>query len=133
MPAKIAWFDYIVIAARRIPLGAVVQKSTVRIARQNVTYVQANYLQEFGQILGMRARRDLRAGQVIELAALMRPNIVRFGEVLRVQVQQGRFSLSVNARARAHGALGDVIPVVIERSKKKVMAKIIGKGKVVIQ
>lgn len=82
------------------------------------------------QLMGMRAKRTLRAGEVLTEEMLEPIPLVSKGSRVLLRATYGGVQVATAAVAESDGALGDVIPVVNIASGKTVHAYVIGQGTV---
>lgn len=80
------------------------------------------------QLVGMRAKRTLRAGEVLTAEVLEPIPLVSKGERVSLQATYGGVQVVTTGIAESDGSLGDVIIVINAASGKKVHACVIGEG-----
>ena len=59
--------------------------------------------------------------------------VIHFGGLVTASVSNDSFSVSVPAKAKGSGSVGDIIPVELLNSKKKVMARVVSAKIVEVQ
>ncbi|MEZ5989378.1 MAG: flagellar basal body P-ring formation chaperone FlgA [Planctomycetota bacterium] len=87
------------------------------------------------QCRGRVAARNLTPGTVLFESDLTKPSIIAKGETVTVIAQVGRIRITTQGQAQQAGGLGDRIPVVVEREKRKlsVEGRVVGTGTVVVE
>ena len=124
----IRWKDRVVVAKKNIKQGHLMQASDLRVVEKDVTYLKTSYLQEIKDVVGWTGRRIFQRGQIIDEDLLKKPIVVRYGQPIQLQLNDGALQLSMMGKARGAGAIGDRIPVFIANTRKKVFAEIIDKN-----
>jgi flagellar basal body P-ring formation protein FlgA len=79
---------------------------------------------------GLAARRQLRPGQPLHEADLMKPSIVQRNDTVTIIYEAPGISLTLRGQAQDGGALGDTISVVNSQSKRVVQGVITGPDRV---
>jgi len=82
------------------------------------------------QTLGLSPRRQLRAGEVLRLSDLMRPDLVQRNEAVTLIYEVPGLVLTVRGKAVESGAQGDTIAVVNLQSKRTVQGTVTAPGQV---
>jgi len=83
-------------------------------------------------VIGMAARRPLRAGAAAELRDLSSPILIRRDEMVSVAFEVGGVSLVLQGKAMRDGALGDSLQVLNPQSKRVIEAVVSGPGRAVV-
>lgn len=79
-------------------------------------------------LIGMTARRPLRAGAAALTRDVSAPILVKAGEVITVTFHAEGISLSLQGKALGAGAMGETLNVENTTSKKTIQAVVIGPG-----
>jgi flagella basal body P-ring formation protein FlgA len=79
-------------------------------------------------VVGMAARRTLRAGAAVAGRDVAAPEVVKANEMVTLSFDSGGISLSLQGKAMSGGAVGDTINVQNVTSKKTVQAVVAGPG-----
>ncbi|MCW0181445.1 flagellar basal body P-ring formation chaperone FlgA [Zavarzinia sp.] len=96
------------------------------------TALPANTAESADQLVGMAARKPLRAGRPVSLSEVRRPILVNKGSLLTVRVSMPGIELSTTAKAIEQGAMGEVIRVMNLTSNRVVQAVVSGAGEAVV-
>lgn len=115
---------------RPIERGAVLQASDLTVLRR--PKAQAGGLAEMAATVGMAARRQLRPGQPISIADLMKPTIVQRNDTVTLVYSAPGLTLTLRGQAQDTGALGDTISVINPQTKRVVQGTISGPGRVTV-
>lgn len=126
----VATVDAVVIA-HAIARGEVIKTSDVAIERRAKT--EEPGLSDMALAVGMAARHDLRAGQVLHAADLMKPMIVQRNDAVTIVYQVPGLTLTLRGQAQEAGAFGDRIAVLNPQSKHVVQGVICGRDRVSVQ
>jgi flagella basal body P-ring formation protein FlgA len=81
---------------------------------------------------GQIAARRLESGTIIETDDISPPLVVERGELITLHCVSGAIAIRVPARALADGRDGETVPVEMEGSKRRVLARMNGAGKAVL-
>jgi len=83
-------------------------------------------------VIGLAARRPLRAGAAVLAHDVAAPVIIKAGEVITVMFEAEGISLSLQGKALASGGVGDLLNVENTASKKTIQAMVTGPGLAVV-
>lgn len=131
--ADIRWMDDVVIAKDNLKIGNIVSATDVEIVERDVTYMQVPYARKLEQVKGLVGKKMFRRGHVIDESFLKRPLVVRFGQPVKLQMVQGNLTLTMDAKAKGAGAIGDDIPIFLPETRKSMNATIVDHGLVRVQ
>lgn len=92
----------------------------------------ANAATDPDAMLGMAARRTLRAGATVASHDVSAPLVIKTNDVVTLVFEDGGISLSLLAKALSSGAVGEQINVQNVTSKKTVQAVVIGRGQAIV-
>jgi flagella basal body P-ring formation protein FlgA len=83
-------------------------------------------------LIGMTARRPLRAGAAALARDVSAPILVKAGEVITVTFQADGISLSLQGKALSAGGMGETLNVENTTSKKTIQAVVTGPGQAAV-
>jgi flagellar basal body P-ring formation protein FlgA len=115
---------------RPVERGEILQASDLTVLRR--PKAQAGGLAEMAAAVGMAARRQLRPGQPIAAADLMKPTIVQRNDPVTLVYAAPGLTLTLRGEAQDAGALGDTISVINPQTKRVVQGVISGPGRVTV-
>ncbi len=121
------------VAAQAIPWGALIRSEQVREGAAGRFPFSAAALDSPQQVVGMIARRNIAAGQIIRASALEKPREVNQGDYIRVKVVDGLALISFEAVAGSSGRIGDTVVVHNPSSGRNFRAVVEGQGQVRVQ
>lgn len=83
-------------------------------------------------IIGLAAKRPLRAGTSVSARDVSAPQVIKSGDLITVIYEDGGISLSLQGKAMAAAGLGDTLPVLNTTSKKLIQAVASGPGQALV-
>jgi flagella basal body P-ring formation protein FlgA len=83
-------------------------------------------------VIGLAARRPLRAGAVVTVHDLGAAQVIKSGEAVTVTFAADGVALSLQGKAMGAGAVGEVLNVQNTASKKVIQAVVTGPGQAVV-
>lgn len=120
----------VVVMARDVPAGRVIQDDDVELEARDVT-VAPDAVSDPGAVTGWTSRRSLRTGQVVPQRALLTPVLVQRGQSVGIEASNGGITVNVPGEAMDTGRAGDTVRVRNVGSGKVIRARVIDAGKVV--
>jgi flagellar basal body P-ring formation protein FlgA len=87
---------------------------------------------DMNEVVGRAARHQLRPGQPLHAADLMKPDIVQRNDTVTIVYQVPGLTLTLRGQAQEAGALGDSIGVLNLESKRVVQAVVSAPGRVTV-
>ncbi len=108
------------VVVARMPINdkAVVSANDVEIVRMAFTRLERIGLADTARVIGQRAKRYLRAGNVIEQNDLEALPLVARGQIVTLESVVGAISIVTSAKATESGYLGDVITLRDTRDRR---------------
>jgi flagellar basal body P-ring formation protein FlgA len=122
----------VVTLSRAIDRGAIIREADIVVERRPRAEIGREIVNNREQVIGFAARNNLRPGQPLRSADLMKPEQVQRNETVTLVYEVPGITLTVRGKAIEGGAEGDVISVLNEQSKRTVQGVIVGPGRVVI-
>lgn len=119
------------VLARSLERNEVIKASDILIERRPKAEVGPDGLTR-DRAIGMQARRQLRAGQVIKGADLAKPDLVQRDQGVTLIYETSGIYLTVLGKALEGGTEGDVVNVLNLQSKRTVSGVVVGRGRVAI-
>ncbi len=117
-----------------VPAHDIARGST--IAETDLTYatspndVMTSTVTAMPDIVGMQARRSLRAGETVRLEDVRRPILVTKGSTVTMSFEAPGISLSVTGRAMSEGGMGETVTIQNPSSYRQISAVVTGPGQV---
>jgi flagella basal body P-ring formation protein FlgA len=119
------------VLARDVDRNTLLRSSDFTMERRPKAEV-GNDIVGHDSIVGMQARRPLRAGQPIRTADLTKPDLVKRDQPVTLIYRAGGIYLTVRGKAAEGGTEGDVVNVINLQSKRTVSGVVVGRGEVSI-
>lgn len=116
--------------ARSLAAGEVVQPADLVWAK--VAAAPADAPSDADQVIGLAARRPLRAGAVVSARDISAPQVIKAGDTVTVTYEGDGVVLSLQGKATTAAAQGDTVMVQNTSSKKIIQAMASGPGQAVI-
>src|SRR6185295_2644629 len=117
------------VLARNVERNEILKSSDVVIERRPKTEVGADAATR-NRVVGMQARKQLRAGQALKLADLAKPDLVQRDQTVTLIYEAAGLYLTIRGKAMEAGTEGDVVNVLNLQSKRTVSGVVIGRGQV---
>ncbi len=120
------------VLVRSVERNDVLKASDVVVERRPKAEIGADgALRE--KAIGMQARRSLRAGQMLKIADLAKPDLVQRDQTVTLVYRAPGIYLTIRGKALETGTEGDVVSVMNLQSKRTVTGIVTGRGEVTIQ
>lgn len=113
---------------RPLALDEEITASDLEWVRMSARRVPANALLDADDLVGMVARRALRAGAPLRAYDVARPSAVTRGEIVMVVYESGQLRLTTRARALADAPAGESARFVNLQSNRTIEAVVVGPG-----
>lgn len=120
----------VVAVDRTVEHGELLKDSDLTILRRPKT--EGGGIANIADVVGLAARHQLRPGQPLHAADLMKPEIVQRNDSVTLVYQVPGIVLTLRGQAQEAGALGDSISVLNVESKRVVQAVVTGPGQVAV-
>jgi len=121
----------VVTPARPLARGEPIRDNDIAVERRPKAEV-GDAIRRTEAVIGLAARHDLRAGQFLHPADLMKPELVGRGDPVTLVFESPGVKLTLQAKALESGTQGDMVQVLNPQSKRVVQAMVDGPGRVVI-
>lgn len=116
--------------ARSIATGEIVQPQDLVWGK--AALAPADAPSDAEAVIGLAARRPLRAGAAVGARDVSAPQVVKANETVTLTFESGGVSLALQAKALSGGAVGETISVQNVTSKKTVQAVVVGPGQAAV-
>lgn len=130
VPARIELYADVAVLTRNLGRGDVITPQDVQLRRMNTAQAGFGHIEDIERVVGMELRRPLRSGETVRLSHLLVPEIVRRGDSVILEAQNGGLSVVMEGTALANGKVGDQIQVRNSTSERVVDATVVGPGRV---
>jgi flagella basal body P-ring formation protein FlgA len=113
-----------------IERGAVLKASDLIVQRRPKS--EGSAISNIHAAAGLAARHELRPGQTLRDADLMKPAVIQRNDTVTIVYEALGFKLTLRGQAQDAGALGDTISVLNVESKRVVQGVVSGPGRVTV-
>ena len=110
--------------------GEVLKASDLTLLRRPKT--EHGDISDIATVVGRAARHQLRPGQPLHDADLMKPELVQRNETVTIVYEAPGIVLTLRGQAQESGALGDTVGVLNMQSKRVVQGVVSGPGRVTV-
>lgn len=114
-----------VVATRMVEAGAILAAEDLAVGRVERPASPTALARDPADLIGQRASRRFMAGQPVLLSAVAAPSAIESGARVRVESVAGGVSIAGTGLARSSGAVGDVIRVFVQETRREVHARIV--------
>jgi len=122
------------VATVAVPIArnATLKDADVLMERRPRAEVGRDVITDRDKAVGLAARTALEPGQPLRMASLMKPLVVNRNEQVTLVYQIPGIMLTVQGKATTGGAVGEVVTVLNEQSKRIVQGVVMGPGHVAV-
>jgi flagella basal body P-ring formation protein FlgA len=117
---------------RLISAGAIIGADDLEWQPVHLARLSGNSLTDAEQLVGHMAKRPLKAGQVLRTSDVAVSPIIHKNDLIRVVVQTGAMTLSVQGKAMQDAALGQTIRVINVNSNRQLSGTVVDAGTVAV-
>ncbi len=114
------------VLTKRHSRRSVIRKHDVELINVRERKVGPDTITDAEQLVGMAAKRLIRAGAPIRTSQIQRPLLVTKGGLVTIFLKMANMNLTARGRALEDGSKGDVVRITNSQSKKVVEAKVTG-------
>jgi flagella basal body P-ring formation protein FlgA len=119
------------VLARNVERNEILKSSDVMVERRPKAEVGTDAAAR-DRAVGMQARRQLRAGQAIKTADLVKPDLVNRDQNVILIYEAPGIYLTMRGKALENGTEGDVVNVMNLQSKRTLSGTVTGRGQISI-
>ena len=120
VPVKISVREQVVVAARPLPKGAVLENQDLKLVEADISELRSGYYSDIGQVIGKQLRRNMKIGSEIIMNGVKDPLQVKRGQAINLVAQIGGLRVQMKGKALADGSAGERIRVRNLSSKRVV-------------
>lgn len=114
---------------RNISTGEVIQPEDLVWTTVQAHQAATNAPQDANDLIGLSARRPLRAGQAASTRDLAAPQVIARNDLVEVLYQVGGVELTVTGRAQRNATLGEPVAILNLQSGRTIDAVAVGTGR----
>ena len=117
---------------RLISAGDIIAADDLEWQPVHLTRLSGNSLTDAEQLVGRMAKRPLKAGQILRQSDVAMSPVIHKNDLIRLVVQTGQMTLSVQGKALQDAALGQTVRVVNVNSNRQLSGTVIDAGTVAV-
>lgn len=114
----------VVVARHPIPRVTEIGAADVKVEKRNLASLSSDAITAVEEVIGMRSRREIRAGEPIRRGQVEMAPVVRRGDLVTLKVESKHFLVTARGKVLENGRPGDVIRVENISSRKQVYGKV---------
>ncbi|MDO6564528.1 flagellar basal body P-ring formation chaperone FlgA [Amphritea sp. 1_MG-2023] len=126
--ATVEQWQPVAITSRALSKGTILGDSDVYLKTFDTRRLTSPYFTNPGELIGRELKRSIVANQVISPSQVEKKLLIRKGDVVYIQANKGPMSVRMTGTAQQDGSLGEQIPVINNRSGKKVYGYVKSQG-----
>ncbi|MCX7982214.1 MAG: flagellar basal body P-ring formation chaperone FlgA [Syntrophales bacterium] len=123
----------IVVAARTIKAGQVIQEEDLAVKKRWVSRLDPQIVSSLDEAIGKQASTSLKPGAELKKTVLQTPILVKKGKTVRISLEKGPLFISTLGISEEDGARGALIRVRNLSSNRLVYARVIGEDAVQVE
>jgi flagella basal body P-ring formation protein FlgA len=124
VPVKVSIYDAVVVAARSLSKGMLVQEQDVKLLEKDLAGIRAGYYQDLSQVVGKQVARTVSMGAAITTNMVKPQMQIKRGQQISLIAVSHGLKVQMTGEALADGATGERIRV-RNLSTKKVLEGIV--------
>ncbi len=128
LPARIAVFDDVAIAARPLVRGQIIDVGAVVLQKTDVSRLNQGYFAKLEDLRNLEARRNLPRGAVLTPKSLIPRRLVTAGQKVTLVLDYGGLRVRSSGEALHAASKGQVVRVRNSQSRKIVEGVVTGAG-----
>ncbi|MDX8397122.1 MAG: flagellar basal body P-ring formation chaperone FlgA [Mariprofundaceae bacterium] len=125
VPIQVRWWAKVVTSRQELPSRTLLQPSMLQLKRKDITAHAGAWWTNISDLKGMRSMRPMHKGDAIYSNTVMRPPLIKRGDIVTIIAGNANFSVRSQGQAMKAAGLGESILVQNMRSKKRIQAIVI--------
>jgi len=111
VPVKVSIFEYVVVAARSLSKGMLVQDSDVQLIEKDLAALRSGYYQDPSEVIGKQVTRTITMGAAVTTRMIKPEKQIKRGQLISLIAVSHGLKVQMTGEAMADGAAGDLIRV----------------------
>jgi flagella basal body P-ring formation protein FlgA len=132
VPVRVLDMQTVIVAARNLPAGGLIDESDLGIETRDVTRLQGDYFNDIDQLVGKQLAHPLSAGQVMATRHIRVPNAIKRGQRVTLLANQNGFEVRMSGTAMDDAGVGERIRVKNLTSSRVVEGVVNEDGSIVV-
>jgi flagella basal body P-ring formation protein FlgA len=130
--ANVAIEAPVVIAIRDLPRGQAIDAKDLKTKVSDTSHLLRGYFESIDEVVGQTLKRTLRRGQVVTPSMLVVRKTIKRGDPVTIIAGSETIQVRMQGKAMKQGNPGELITVMNTQSKRKIEARVVSKGVVMI-
>ena len=130
VPVKVSRIADVVVLSRPIGMGQTIDRSMLSLEPRDTGSLTGEAIYSVDEAVGYQPARPLSAGHALMRSDLVAPRVIRRGDLVVIISHAGSVEVRSQGKALRDGAVGDLISVENQSSRRQVQARVIGAGQV---
>ena len=125
---NIATLETVVVAAGAIARGQLLTASDLKTEMRDTSRIHKAYYTDAKSLLGLKAKRSIAAGRLLDPNIVQRRQLVRRGAAVQILASQGPLQVRMKGKALENGARGDRVRVRNLASGREITGEVVASG-----
>ncbi|MCB1772542.1 MAG: flagellar basal body P-ring formation protein FlgA [Gammaproteobacteria bacterium] len=109
VPVQVALMDHVVVTRNPIVRGQTLDAGDLMLREVDVSSQRKAVFREIGDVVGLRSKRTLDAGDIVHAGLLQRAKLVRRGSDVQIRAVSGGLHVTMRGKALSDGSRGQRI------------------------
>jgi flagella basal body P-ring formation protein FlgA len=118
-------FSDMVVAARALERGMVVEKGDVILQKRDMANVPSRVCRILDEVIGKRVRVGMRGNATVRSDYLERLPVIKSGQMVTIVAENDKFRVTATGKAKGNGAEGDIVQVQNLNAQKDIPAVVV--------
>ncbi|MEW5756012.1 MAG: flagellar basal body P-ring formation chaperone FlgA [Pseudomonadota bacterium] len=132
LSAEISVYDDVVVTTEPLARGAIISGAALTTVRRRLTEVHGGYYSDPAEVIGMKLKRSLAIGSLVQTGHVTAPTLVRRGESVTIKSGSSMIQVTSTGKSLMDGALGERVQVRNDRSARVVEGVVTAPGVIVV-
>jgi flagella basal body P-ring formation protein FlgA len=128
VPVDVALLDEVVVTRNPVARGQTLQADDLMLREVDIARERKPVYRDVDDVVGLRSKRALDAGDLVHAGLLKRARLVRRGASVQIIARLGSLEVSMHGEALSDGGRGDRIRVRNRTSGRVVTGTVVGRG-----
>ena len=128
--ARLHYHTTVLMALRDIPRGQKITLDDVSPQKKLMNHRDDEHIWDISQAAGLISRQFIRAGTVLSLHMLKKPQLIKKGAIIKMVAENENIRVVSLGKAMANGYQGEIIPAQNLASQKNVYGEVIGENQI---
>lgn len=121
----VKYYQQVVVAAGVIEARELLTADRLRYERVDTGRLAVGYITDINKAVGLAARRQISPGTVMNQSLLVKPVLIKRGNVVTILARKGTIEVSAPGQALQDGVEGQLIKIQNLNSRKIIVAKVL--------